>query len=84
MNLKPPDSMKKPVNSYERSVSGIDPAHLISAIRGIQPDTEFLQLTSAWYRFKIAMWDVFSQSKVGKFMFWIADKLEAFLERFGK
>ena len=64
--------------------SGIDPSHLISAIRGCQPDTEFLQLTSAWYRFKKALWDAFSQSKVGKFIIQLADKLEAWLERFGK
>ena len=64
--------------------SGIDPCHIISAIRGIQPDTEYLQLTSAWYRFKKALWDAFSQSKVGKFMIHLAANLSAWLERCGK
>lgn len=68
--------------SYE---SGIDPCHIISAIRGCQPDTEPLseiaQFTSAWYRFKKALWDEFTKSKIGMFMIRLADKLVAFLER---
>ena len=42
------------------------------------------QLATAWDEFKQAMWDEFINSKIGKFMIRIADKLEAFLERFGK
>ena len=42
------------------------------------------QLATAWDEFKKAMWDEFINSKFGKFMIWLADKLEAFLERFGK
>lgn len=42
------------------------------------------QLATAWDEFKKAMWDEFIKSKLGKLMIRIADKLEAFLERFGK
>ena len=61
--------------------SGVAPCHIISARRGCQPDTELAQFASAWYRFKKALWDEFINSKIGKFMIWLADKLEAFLER---
>ena len=44
----------------------------------------FEQLAEAWDEFKEAMWNEFINSKMGKFMIRIADKLEAFLERFGK
>lgn len=51
-------------------------------------DQEFIdpfeQLATAWDEFKKAMWDEFINSKIGKFMIRIADKLEAVLERFGK
>ena len=60
--------------------SGIEPCHIISAIRGCQPDTELAQFTSAWYRFKKALWEVFAQSKIGKLMIWLADKLAAWRE----
>ena len=64
--------------------SGVAPCHIISAIRGCQPDTELAQFTSAWYRFKKALWDEFINSKIGKFMIRLADRLAAWLERFGK
>ena len=60
--------------------SGVDPCHIISAIRGCQPDTELAQLTSTWYRFKKALWDAFINSKIGKAMIRLADKLAAWLE----
>ena len=60
--------------------SGVDPCHIISAIRGCQPDTELAQFTSAWYRFKKALWDKFINSKIGKAMIRLADKLAAWLE----
>lgn len=65
--------------------SGVAPCHLISAIRGQQPDMQLLsdelQLMSAWYRFKKELWDEFKKSRIGKFMFWLADKLNTWLEK---
>lgn len=62
--------------------SGVAPCHIISAIRGCQTDnTELLQFCSAWYRFRMALWNEFSKSKIGKFMIRLADKLAAILER---
>lgn len=40
----------------------------------------YAQLASAWNEFKQAIWDL----EIVRFMFWLADKLEAWLERFGK
>lgn len=58
--------------------SGIEPCHIISAIRGYQPETH---LASAWYIFKQKMWDAFTKSKIGKFIIRFADRLAALLER---
>ena len=44
----------------------------------------YAQLEAAWDAFKSALWDEFESSKIGKFMIWLADKLEAWLEKFGK
>lgn len=64
--------------------SGVDPCHIISAIRGCQPDmkrlADELQFMSAWYRFKKALWDAFINSKIGKAMIRLADQLAAWLE----
>ena len=47
-------------------------------------ESELEQLETAWKEFKQAMWDEFTKSKIGKFMIRLADKLSAWLERFGK
>ena len=44
----------------------------------------YAQLATAWDEFKKAMRDEFTNSKIGKFMIRLADKLEAWLERFRK
>ena len=62
--------------------SGIDPYTIISFVNYNRTDqylSEMEQFTSAWYRFKKALWDEFKKSKIGKFMIWLADKLAAFL-----
>ena len=65
--------------------SGIDPYTLINFVQQNRTDTQLLsemeQFTSAWYRFKKAMWNEFESSKVGKFVFWLADKLNTWLEK---
>lgn len=47
-------------------------------------EERFKILHHAWDEFEKAMWNEFESSKFGKFMFWLADKLAAWLERFGK
>lgn len=68
--------------------SGIDPYTIIHFVNqhrtDQQPLSEMTQFTSAWYRFKKTLWDEFINSKIGKFMIRLADKLSACLERFGK
>ena len=44
----------------------------------------FEQLATAWDEFKKALWNEFESSKIGIFMIWLADKLSAWIERFGK
>ena len=64
--------------------SGIDPYTIISFVNHNRKDqylSEMEQFTSAWYRFKKALWDEFTKSKVGKFVFWLADKLDTFLSK---
>lgn len=41
----------------------------------------FEQLATAWDEFKKALWNEFESSKIGKFMFRLADKLVAWIER---
>lgn len=40
----------------------------------------FEQLATAWDELKKAMWNEFESSRIGKFMFRIADKLNTWLE----
>ena len=42
---------------------------------------QFEQLAEAWDNFKAAFLEVFVDSKFGRFMFWLADKLVELLER---
>lgn len=44
----------------------------------------FERLEAAWNEFEQAMWEEFINSRIGKFMIWLADKLSAWLEMFGK
>lgn len=44
----------------------------------------FEQLAEAWDNFKAAFSELFVDSKFGQFIFWLADRLAAWLERFGK
>lgn len=68
--------------------SGVEPDRLICIARQYQPEPpglgDYARLGIAWDVFKQSMWDEFIKSKLGKFMIRIADKLEAWLERFGK
>ena len=41
----------------------------------------FEQLATAWDEFKKAMRNEFESSRIGKFMFWLADKLNTWLEK---
>lgn len=41
----------------------------------------FEQLAEAWDNFKAAFLEMFVDSKLGRFMFWLADKLVELLER---
>lgn len=71
--------------------TGIEPERLICVIRNSNENTElftdhgcidpFEQLAEAWDNFKAAFLEVFVDSKIGRFMFGLADKLVAFLER---
>lgn len=66
--------------------SGVEPCYIISAIRGTKPETSILselgytRLEIAWYTFKQKLWEVFAQSKIGKVIIRLADKLAAWLE----
>ena len=68
--------------------SGTDPHTLIRFVQcnrtDTQPLSEMEQFTSAWYRFTKTLWDEFKKSRIGKFMIRLAEKLAAWLERFGK
>lgn len=69
--------------------SGIEPERLICIARQHQTDPlaslgEYAQLGIACDVFKQSLWDEFKKSKIGKFMIRLADKLSAWLERFGK
>ena len=69
--------------------SGIEPYRLIDIARQYKTDLfvpldEYGQLGFVWDVFKLKMWDEFINSKFGKFMIRLADKLEAWLGRFGK
>lgn len=68
--------------------TGIDPYSIISLAKQYQPDqqplSEYAQLGIAWDIFKQKLWDEFINSKIGKFIIWLADKLAAFLERKAK
>ena len=68
--------------------SGIEPELLICVIKQGQTDPhlldEYAQLGIAWDVFKQTLWDEFKKSKIGKFIIRLADRLEAWLERFGK
>lgn len=44
----------------------------------------FEQLAIAWGEFKNEFKNEFESSKIGKFTIWLADKLDAWIERFGK
>ena len=66
--------------------SGVDPSALICIARQYQTDApnlgEYARLGIAWDVFKRSVWSEFEQSKIGKFIIWIADKLGALIERF--
>ena len=69
--------------------SGIEPERLICIARQYQADPlesldEYAQLGFAWDVFKQTLWDEFKKSKIRKFMIRLADKFEAWLERFRK
>lgn len=68
--------------------SGIDPYTLIRFVNHNRTDThtlsEYATSGTAWEEFKQALWDAFEKSRIGKFMIRLADKLAAWLERFGK
>ena len=67
--------------------TGIDPSCLIHLLRypsEPQPLSEYEQLGIAWDICKQKLWDEFKKSRIGKFMIRLADKLSAWLERFGK
>lgn len=69
--------------------TGIEPERLICVARQYQTDPlepldEYAQLGIAWDVFKQTLWDEFKKSKIGKFVIRLADKLSAWLERFGK
>ncbi len=68
--------------------TGIDPERLICIARQYQTDphplSEYAQAGIAWDIFLQTLWDEFTKSKMGKFMIRLADKLSAWLERFGK
>lgn len=69
--------------------TGIDPARLICVIRNSTTNTELIcdqepheRFCEAWDYFKQAMWEEFADSRFGRFMIRLADKLVAWLERF--
>lgn len=68
--------------------SGIEPERLICVARQYQDDphllSEYTQLAIVWDISKQKLWDEFINSKIGKFMIRLADKLAAWLERFRK
>lgn len=68
--------------------SGFESDRLICLARQYQDDphplSEYTQLAIVWDIFKQKLWDEFINSKLGKFMIRLADKLAAWLERFGK
>ncbi len=68
--------------------SGIEPERLICVIRYGEAEqhtlSEYATIGTAWEEFKQALWDVFEKSRIGKIMIWLADRLNAWLERFRK
>ena len=68
--------------------SGIDPHTLIHFVNQNRTDqqtlTDIAGMTSAWYRFRKELWEAFEKSRIGKLMIWLADRLNAWRERFRK
>lgn len=70
--------------------TGIDPERLICVLRyktdtGLLDDQDpYERFEEAWNNFKQAMWEEFADSRFGRFMIRLADKLAALLERFAK
>lgn len=68
--------------------SGIEPERLICIARQYQTDplplSEYARLGIAWDVFKLKLGDEFKKSKIGKFIIRLADRLAAWLDRFGK
>ena len=69
--------------------SGIAPESLLSVLREykttppewLADQTPYECFEEAWNDFKQAMWEEFTDSRFGRFMIRLADKLAAFLER---